>query len=88
MTEPVIFGEHLLRIEDVLAVAQRRAPARLQADETFRSRITRGAQFLDAETGERMTRGSTVQVAVEIASREMLLASPRVFVDAVERALA
>lgn len=42
----------------------------------------------DAETGERMTRGSTVQVAVEIASREMLLASPRVFVDAVEGALA
>jgi len=41
----------------------------------------------DAETGERMTRGSTVQVAVEIASREMLLASPKVFVEAVERAL-
>ena len=41
----------------------------------------------DAETGERMTRGSSVQVAVEIASREMLLASPNVFVDAVERAL-
>lgn len=47
MTEPVIFGENLLRIEDVLAVAQRRAPARLQADEAFRSRIARGAQFLD-----------------------------------------
>ena len=42
----------------------------------------------DAETGERMTRGSTVQVAVEIASREMLLASPKVFVEAVEQALA
>ena len=42
----------------------------------------------DAETGVRMTRGSSVQVAVEFASREMLLASPRVFVDAVERALA
>ena len=41
----------------------------------------------DAETGERMTRGSTVQVAVEIASREMLLASPKVLVEAVERAL-
>lgn len=41
----------------------------------------------DAETGERVTRGSTVQVAVEIASREMLLASPSVFVEAVERAL-
>jgi len=42
----------------------------------------------DAETGERMTRGTSVQVAVEIASREMQLASPRVFVKAVERALA
>ncbi|MCQ4312546.1 acyl-CoA thioesterase [Pseudomonas stutzeri] len=41
----------------------------------------------DADSGERMTRGSTVQVAVEIASREMLLASPKVFVEAVERAL-
>ena len=41
----------------------------------------------DAETGERMTRGSSVQVAVEIATREMLLASPRVFVEAVERAI-
>ncbi|AYC34587.1 acyl-CoA thioesterase [Pseudomonas cavernae] len=42
----------------------------------------------DASSGERMTRASTVQVAVEIASREMLLASPKVFVEAVERALA
>ena len=42
----------------------------------------------DVATGERMTRGSSVQVAVEIATREMLLASPRVFVGAVERVLA
>lgn len=42
----------------------------------------------DAATGERLTRASTVQVAVDLASREMQLASPRVFVDAVERALA
>lgn len=42
----------------------------------------------DVATGERMTRGSSVQVAVEIATREMLLASPRVFVEAVERGLA
>ena len=41
----------------------------------------------DAETGERMTRGTSVQVAVEIARREMQLASPKVFVEAVERAL-
>ena len=42
----------------------------------------------DAATGERLTRASTVQVAVDLASREMQLASPRVFIDAVERALA
>ena len=41
----------------------------------------------DAATGERMTRGSSVQVAVEIATREMLLASPKVFVNAVARVL-
>jgi acyl-CoA thioester hydrolase len=41
----------------------------------------------DVATGERMTRGSSVQVAVEIATREMLLASPTVFVEAVERVL-
>ncbi|MBD8492930.1 acyl-CoA thioesterase [Pseudomonas syringae] len=41
----------------------------------------------DAVTGERMTRASTVQVAVDVATREMQLASPRVFIDAVQRAL-
>jgi len=41
----------------------------------------------DLASGERLTRASTVQVAVEIATREMQLASPKVFTDAVERAL-
>ncbi|MGX4727417.1 acyl-CoA thioesterase [Pseudomonas corrugata] len=41
----------------------------------------------DALTGERLTRACSVQVAVDISTREMLLASPRVFVDAVERKL-
>ncbi|WP_142955220.1 acyl-CoA thioesterase, partial [Bacillus pseudomycoides] len=41
----------------------------------------------DLETGERLTRASSVQVAVEIASREMQLASPKVFVDAVTQVL-
>lgn len=41
----------------------------------------------DIGTGERLTRASTVQVAVAIESREMQLASPSVFVKAVERAL-
>ncbi|MCP1623548.1 acyl-CoA thioesterase [Pseudomonas nitroreducens] len=41
----------------------------------------------DAGTGERLTRASSTQVAVEIASREMQMASPAVFIDAVQRAL-
>jgi acyl-CoA thioester hydrolase len=41
----------------------------------------------DAKTGERMTRASTIQVAVLIETREMQLASPTVFTDAVARVL-
>jgi len=42
----------------------------------------------DVASGERLTRASTVQVAVDMASREMQLASPKVFTEAVERSLA
>lgn len=42
----------------------------------------------DAATGERMTRGSSVQVAVEIATREMQFVSPKVLIEAVEKVLA
>ncbi|MCU1740191.1 MULTISPECIES: acyl-CoA thioesterase [Pseudomonas] len=42
----------------------------------------------DLASGERLTRASTVQVAVEIQSREMQLVSPKVFVTAVEKVLA
>ena len=38
----------------------------------------------DAETGERLTRGHTVQVAVDIASGEMCFASPQVLLDKIE----
>jgi len=41
----------------------------------------------DLASGERLTRASTVQVAVEIASREMQLASPACFTEAVARVL-
>jgi acyl-CoA thioester hydrolase len=41
----------------------------------------------DLQTGERLTRAMSVQVAVDLASREMQLTSPKVFTDAVERAL-
>lgn len=41
----------------------------------------------DAASGQRVTRASSVQVAVHIASGEMQLESPKFFVDAVERRL-
>ncbi|GLQ96117.1 acyl-CoA thioesterase [Dyella mobilis] len=41
----------------------------------------------DAETGQRITRASSVQVAVKIDDGEMQLVSPDVFVQAVERRL-
>ena len=41
----------------------------------------------DLASGERLTRASTVQVAVDVTSREMQLASPKIFTDAVESAL-
>ena len=41
----------------------------------------------DAATGQRVTRASSVQVAVHIASGDMQLESPRIFIDAVERRL-
>lgn len=43
--------------------------------------------ILDSATGTRLTRATTEQVAVSIETREMQLASPAVFVEAVERKL-
>jgi acyl-CoA thioester hydrolase len=42
----------------------------------------------DARTGERLTRASTIQVAVRLADGEMQLVSPACFIDDVERRLA
>lgn len=38
----------------------------------------------DAQTGQRMTKGYTRQVAVELANQEMCFASPKVFTDKLE----
>lgn len=53
----------------------------------WESRLKINYLITDAATGERLTRASTVQVAVNVNTREMQLASPRVFIDAVQRAL-
>ena len=61
---------------------------RVQADLVeWQNRVKVNYLITDLASGERLTRASTVQVAVEIASREMQLASPKVFTDTVERAL-
>ena len=41
----------------------------------------------DAASGERMTRASTVQVAVCLTDGEMQLVSPQIFIDAVEQSI-
>lgn len=53
----------------------------------WESRLKINYLINDAASGERMTRGSSVQVAVEIATREMQFTSPAVLVEAVQRAL-
>ena len=42
----------------------------------------------DAASGERLTRASTIQVAVSLTDGEMQLVSPSVFIEDVERRLA
>ena len=44
--QPVVIGGRRMAIEDVVAIAQRRAPVALSADPAWRARIERGAEFL------------------------------------------
>lgn len=70
---PAMFGQRLIVRADLIE---------------WENRLKIHYLISDAQTGERMTRGSSVQVAVDVATREMQLASPQVFIDAVEKALA
>ena len=54
----------------------------------WRNRLKIHYTLSDAASGERLTRASTIQVAVRLADGEMQLVSPAVFVDDVERHLA
>ena len=53
----------------------------------WRNRLKINYLISDAQNGERLTRASTVQVAVDLANGMMQLVSPRALVDAVERHL-
>jgi acyl-CoA thioester hydrolase len=53
----------------------------------WRNRLKINYLISDAQSGERLTRASTVQVAVSLADGAMQLVSPKAMVDAVERHL-
>ena len=54
----------------------------------FENRIKIAYVIADAASGERMTKGHTVQVAVDASTRELQFVSPRVVFDKVGKALA
>ena len=47
----------------------------------FEHRLRIAYLITDAASGRRMTRGSTVQVAVDMATNEVCFASPRILLD-------
>ena len=53
----------------------------------WRNRLKINYLISDAQTGERLTRASTVQVAVSLDNGMLQLVSPRVMIDAVEKHL-
>jgi len=53
----------------------------------WENRLKLNYLVMDAATDERMSRGSSVQVAVDMENGEMQLASPKILLDAVERIL-
>ncbi|NLJ11428.1 MAG: acyl-CoA thioesterase [Gammaproteobacteria bacterium] len=53
----------------------------------WESRLKINYLIFDTATGERLTRGLSVQVAVAIAEREMQFVTPDIFQDAVRKAI-
>jgi acyl-CoA thioester hydrolase len=52
--------------------------------EEYENRLRIGYRILDAQSGQLTTRGHTIQVAVDIASKEMCFVSPQVLLDNIE----
>jgi len=69
---PARFGQHI----------------RVRADLVeWENRLKLNYLITDAQTSERMSRGSSVQVAVDMSSGDMQLVSPNILLDAVAGAL-
>jgi len=54
----------------------------------WQNRLKIHYEISDADTGERLTRASTVQVAVSLTDGAMQLVSPQVMIDAIKKHLA
>ncbi len=54
----------------------------------YENRIKIGYEIRDAATGERLTKGSTIQVAINAATRELQFVSPTIILSNLERACA
>jgi len=70
---PVVYGQQL-RVEATLL--------------EYENRIKIGYEIRDAATGERLTKGSTIQVAINAATRELQFVSPPIILSNLERACA
>ena len=54
----------------------------------YENRLKLGFEIFDAESGEKLTKGHTVQVAIDAVSGELMFASPDALVQRIERLLA
>lgn len=54
----------------------------------YENRIKIGYEISDAESGERLTKGSTIQVAVDAATRELQFVSPAIVFANLEKVCA
>ena len=70
---PALYGQRL-RVEATLI--------------EYENRIKIGYEIRDAATGERLTKGSTIQVAINAATRELQFVSPPIILTNLERACA
>jgi acyl-CoA thioester hydrolase len=70
---PALYGQRL-RVEATLV--------------EYENRIKIGYEIRDAATGERLTKGSTIQVAINAATRELQFVSPPIILSNLERACA
>lgn len=53
----------------------------------YENRLKLGFEIFDAGSGERLTRGHTVQVAVDVTNGELQFVSPAALIERVERQL-